>query len=131
MSDEAKHAATALLVAAGLAQPPAPVRWAVSSGADVRFELGVGDELVIGRTTQGQDDTVVVASEYVSRRHALIHVDRAGAWLTDLGSSNGTWLERDGTMTPVGVEPVELAVGDVIVTIEGVTLASVTLSGAS
>jgi adenylate cyclase len=40
-------------------------------------------------------NTVVVDSAKVSRLHAIIHSERAGAfWLVDLGSSNGTFLNK-------------------------------------
>lgn len=46
----------------------------------------------IGR---GALNTVVVDSAKVSRLHAIIHSERAGAfWLVDLGSSNGTFLNK-------------------------------------
>jgi len=46
----------------------------------------------IGRATL---NTVVVDSAKVSRLHAIIHSERAGAfWLVDLGSSNGTFLNK-------------------------------------
>jgi class 3 adenylate cyclase len=46
----------------------------------------------IGRATL---NTVIVDSAKVSRLHAIIHSERAGAfWLIDLGSSNGTFLNK-------------------------------------
>ena len=46
----------------------------------------------IGRATL---NTLVVDSAKVSRLHAIIHSERAGAfWLVDLGSSNGTFLNK-------------------------------------
>jgi adenylate cyclase len=46
----------------------------------------------IGRATL---NTLVVDSVKVSRLHAIIHSERAGAfWLVDLGSSNGTFLNK-------------------------------------
>ena len=40
-------------------------------------------------------NTLVVDSAKVSRLHAIIHSERAGAfWLVDLGSSNGTFLNK-------------------------------------
>jgi adenylate cyclase len=40
-------------------------------------------------------NTVVLDSAKVSRLHAIIHSERAGAfWLVDLGSSNGTFLNK-------------------------------------
>jgi adenylate cyclase len=46
----------------------------------------------VGRATL---NTLVVDSAKVSRLHAIIHCERAGAfWLVDLGSSNGTFLNK-------------------------------------
>jgi pSer/pThr/pTyr-binding forkhead associated (FHA) protein len=46
----------------------------------------------IGRSS---DNTYVIASERVSRRHALVQARAAGEfWLTDLGSRNGVFLNR-------------------------------------
>ena len=46
----------------------------------------------IGRATL---NTLVLDSAKVSRLHAIIHSERAGAfWLVDLGSSNGTFLNK-------------------------------------
>ncbi|MEV4493062.1 FHA domain-containing protein [Micromonospora coxensis] len=61
---------------------------------------------VIGRTP---DADIVVPDPHLSRRHAEVRLTDAGAVLTDLGSTNGTWL-NDRRIT--GAEP--LADGDVI-----------------
>ena len=46
----------------------------------------------IGRATL---NTLVINSAKVSRLHAIIHYERAGAfWLVDLGSSNGSFLNK-------------------------------------
>jgi hypothetical protein len=61
---------------------------------------------VIGRAG---DADVHLEDDTVSRRHALV-VRREGAvWLTDLGSSNGTYLNG----SPVS-EPVDIVAGDVL-----------------
>jgi len=54
------------------------------------FRLVPGREHVIGRR-EGAD--VVLVDDGVSRRHARITVDDRGAWLSDLGSQNGTWVD--------------------------------------
>ena len=55
-------------------------------------QLALESSCSIGRATL---NTVVVDSAKVSRLHAIIHSERAGAfWLVDLGSSNGTFLNK-------------------------------------
>src|SRR6266566_8997623 len=47
-------------------------------------------------------NTLVLESAKVSRLHAIIHSERAGAfWLVDLGSSNGTFLNKRRIHQPV------------------------------
>jgi class 3 adenylate cyclase len=61
--------------------------WLESAAGD-RFPVHSG--CAIGRSDTNQ---VVLKSEKVSRRHAIVHAHGAkGFWLTDLGSSNGTYL---------------------------------------
>lgn len=47
-----------------------------------------------GSYTLGKGDhcDVILADSHVSRNHASISLDRSGAFLTDLESTNGTWL---------------------------------------
>jgi len=59
---------------------------------------------------------VTVAGRGVSRRHAVIHVDRWHAAIDDLGSSNGTWVTAPGR-TPLPVRaghPAELVPGAIV-----------------
>jgi pSer/pThr/pTyr-binding forkhead associated (FHA) protein len=64
-------------------------------------------------------NTLVLDSAKVSRLHAIIHYEHAGAfWLVDLGSSNGTYLNKRRIH-----EPVRLRDGDQI-TIGGNTFTS-------
>ncbi len=53
-----------------------------------RFELGE-DDVTLGRDTA---NTVVVASDQASRRHARIFVSGGAHVLVDLDSTNGTFL---------------------------------------
>ncbi len=56
---------------------------------------------------------LTLADPEVSRRHAELTVDAAGARLCDLGSTNGTTVLRaDSESAAVGPEPVTITVGD-------------------
>jgi EAL domain-containing protein (putative c-di-GMP-specific phosphodiesterase class I) len=52
---------------------------------------------------------LVLASESVSSRHAELYEDRGGIWLRDLGSRNGTYVNRERV-----TEPVPLNEGDLV-----------------
>lgn len=64
----------------------------------VRLERPDGESISLaGHCSLGRsaDNTVVLRNERVSRRHALIHMQGADEWwLVDLGSSNGTYVNR-------------------------------------
>jgi hypothetical protein len=94
--------------------PPAPVKKArgrstartlvVTGGplAGTTLQLA-GQPITIGRA---DSSTLVVADDYVSTNHARL-VPRGDAWvLEDLGSTNGTFLDRErvtaATPVPVG-----------------------------
>jgi hypothetical protein len=49
------------------------------------------DRFVIGR---GRHCDLVIDSAKVSREHAVIRREADGWWIEDLGSSNGTWIDR-------------------------------------
>ena len=78
---------------------------AVTAGPLAGTTLPLGSEpITIGRA---DSSTLVVADDYVSTNHARL-VPRDGAWvLEDLGSTNGTFLDRTRvtapTPVPVGV----------------------------
>ena len=75
--------------------------------------LGGRDRVLLGRALACD---VVVAGSGVSRVHAALVRRRAGWWIEDLGSRNGTWcdgerIERrrlaDGDLLHLGREPVQ------------------------
>jgi pSer/pThr/pTyr-binding forkhead associated (FHA) protein len=83
----------------------APRRLVVVQGSLAGTAIGLGDAPVtIGR---GNDSTLVITDDYASTRHARLF-PRDGQWLVeDLGSTNGTYLDRvrvsGPTPVPTGV----------------------------
>ncbi len=68
------------------AGPLAP--WARLVGAETHL-IGP-NRAVIGRS---EDSDIRLAMDEISRRHALIYRDHGQAWVSDLGSANGTWVD--------------------------------------
>lgn len=71
--------------------------------AGTRITLGEA-QITIGRA---EDSTLVITDDYASARHARL-VPRSGQWIVeDLGSTNGTYLDRakvtGPTPVPLGV----------------------------
>jgi pSer/pThr/pTyr-binding forkhead associated (FHA) protein len=92
------------------ARPPrasrqVPQQLLVTAGALAGTTLGLSDQqITIGRAG---DATLVLSDDYASTRHARIF-PQDGQWLVeDLGSTNGTYLDRQKvtgpTPVPVGV----------------------------
>ena len=83
----------------------APQQLLVTAGALAGTSLGLSDQqITIGRAG---DATLVLSDDYASTRHARIF-PQDGQWLLeDLGSTNGTYLDRqkvtEPTPVPVGV----------------------------
>src|SRR3990172_2339929 len=68
-----------------------------------RFPLTAGTPCQIGR---GEQNTIVLTDTQVSRRHAVVQaVDRGGYSLIDLGSRNGTFVNRRRVGAPVILRP--------------------------
>jgi pSer/pThr/pTyr-binding forkhead associated (FHA) protein len=85
--------------------PPAEMVFTAGGGEALR--VGPGDEVMLGRSHESPLSKAR-PDEYVSRRHAVLEVDRAGrAWIRDLGSTNGTYVngERIEPHTKVPLEP--------------------------
>jgi hypothetical protein len=77
----------------------------VTEGALAGTRITLGDSpITLGRA---DDSTLVINDDYASTRHARL-VPRTGQWLVeDLGSTNGTYLDRarvtGPTPVPIGV----------------------------
>jgi hypothetical protein len=82
-----------------------PQQLLVTAGALAGTSLGLSDQqITIGRA---DDATLVLADDYASTRHARLF-PQDGQWLVeDLGSTNGTYLDRQKvtqpTPVPIGV----------------------------
>src|SRR4051794_27873268 len=62
---------------------------------DAWLERQTGERILIQGSCfigRSSTSTVMLASEKVSRRHAMIQTQGAEFWLVDLGSANGTYL---------------------------------------
>lgn len=82
--------------------PDAPARrLVITSGAKVGLELPLeGDQLTIGRSA---DAGLVIRDDYTSTNHARLSLT-AGVWsITDLGSTNGTFLKGRKVTRPTPV----------------------------
>lgn len=73
----------------------------VTAGALAGTQLPLGDEqITIGRSN---DATLVLADDYASSRHARLF-PQDGQWIVeDLGSTNGTYLDRQKVTQPTPV----------------------------
>ncbi|AUG78587.1 hypothetical protein CFP65_3807 [Kitasatospora sp. MMS16-BH015] len=114
-------ATTAPAPAAG-GRPAPPQQQTAATQAQPRQRRGAPTQLVVvqgslaGTTValQGQtitlgrahDSTIVLDDDYASSRHARIYPDQTGQWtVEDLGSTNGTYLDRQRLTAPTPLQP--------------------------
>ncbi|MGV9310990.1 FHA domain-containing protein FhaB/FipA [Streptomyces sp. NPDC003691] len=82
----------------------APTKLIVTEGTLTGTTVALqGQTITLGRA---HDSTIVLDDDYASSRHARIYPDRDGQWIVeDLGSTNGTYLDRTRLTTPTPIPP--------------------------
>ena len=80
----------------------APTKLVVTEGTLTGTTVALqGQTITLGRA---HDSTIVLDDDYASSRHARIYPDRDGQWIVeDLGSTNGTYLDRTRLTTPTPI----------------------------
>ncbi|MGW1895247.1 FHA domain-containing protein FhaB/FipA [Streptomyces sp. NPDC002004] len=88
--------------AGGRQRRGAPTKLVVSEGSLTGTTVALqGQTITLGRA---HDSTIVLDDDYASSRHARIYPDRDGQWIVeDLGSTNGTYLDRNRLTTPTPI----------------------------
>ncbi|MFF3908228.1 FHA domain-containing protein [Streptomyces sp. NPDC001848] len=87
---------------AGRQRRGAPTKLVVSEGSLTGTTVALqGQTITLGRA---HDSTIVLDDDYASSRHARIYPDRDGQWIVeDLGSTNGTYLDRTRLTSPTPI----------------------------
>ncbi|WP_077796334.1 antibiotic biosynthesis regulator FhaB [Streptomyces sp. JHA26] len=82
----------------------APTKLVVTEGTLTGTTVALqGQTITLGRA---HDSTIVLDDDYASSRHARIYPDRDGQWIVeDLGSTNGTYLDRSRLTSPTPIGP--------------------------
>jgi pSer/pThr/pTyr-binding forkhead associated (FHA) protein len=98
---KAQRAKAARPARPGRAARGAPQRLLVTGGSLVGTSIGLADQqIIIGRAN---DATLVLSDDYASSRHARLFPQN-GQWIVeDLGSTNGTYLDRQKVTQPMPV----------------------------
>ncbi len=98
----------------GHGQPAPPAQPARRRGAPTQLVVVQGSLAGTTVALQGQtitlgrahDSTIVLDDDYASSRHARIYPDQTGQWtVEDLGSTNGTYLDRQRLTAPTPLQP--------------------------
>ncbi|WP_367321956.1 FHA domain-containing protein [Streptomyces sp. HUAS ZL42] len=88
--------------AGGRQRRNAPTKLVVTEGTLTGTTVALQSQTItLGRA---HDSTIVLDDDYASSRHARIYPDRNGQWIVeDLGSTNGTYLDRTRLTTPTPI----------------------------
>ncbi|GAA1260106.1 antibiotic biosynthesis regulator FhaB [Kitasatospora nipponensis] len=102
--DQGTQHGTQPLGGAGQRRRGAPTQLVVVEGALAGTTVALqGQVITLGRA---HDSTIVLDDDYASSRHARIYPDQAGQWtVEDLGSTNGTYLDRQRLTVPTPLQP--------------------------
>ncbi|MEV7774779.1 FHA domain-containing protein [Kitasatospora sp. NPDC086791] len=81
-----------------------PTQLVVVQGSLAGTTVALQDQTItLGRA---HDSTIVLDDDYASSRHARIYPDQTGQWtVEDLGSTNGTYLDRQRLTAPTPLQP--------------------------
>jgi len=82
--------------------PRRPPRELVVTDASGRRTIPLKESITLGRAATCD---LVVADNYVSNVHARIYLRDGSYWLEDLGSTNGTYMNRSRVSTPTAIGP--------------------------
>lgn len=99
------------------AKPPKPAKHAKAGPALVVTEGPLAQTVIPLGTAQitlgrAPDSTLVIDDDYASSRHARIYPSDDGWIVEDLGSTNGTWIDRTRITSPTVLPPgVPLRIG--------------------
>ena len=74
----------------------------VVNDLDGKRNVPLRDSVTIGRAASCD---LVVSDNYVSNVHARIFAKDGAYWLEDLGSTNGTYVNRGKVSVPVAIGP--------------------------
>ena len=72
-----------------------------SGGPDAGATVPLASTTTIGRA---EDNAVVIEDEFISAHHALLRRERGAWWLSDAGSTNGTWANERKVERPILVK---------------------------
>ena len=94
-----------------------PTRFAITQGAQQGLSIPLEPTINLGRTS---DSTILLDDDYASSRHAQLVQRDPETWVvTDLGSTNGTYVngKRITEPTPMGVNDI-LRIGRTLMKLE-------------